>query len=163
MRVIRAFKSNLEDLEERRSCQSIQSLQNLRSARNQLQNTTKVVVLPDSHEDTSKNSGVECSTCNSSARAKTPTEEVEGSASQETDLLVPRSPETQSTKKCCYHHHNQQLQYFNSAAVSPQHFNNLVFQSLHFNMAVHSNSLEPPSSPQPIIPELPKLVHEISI
>ena len=31
LRVIRAFKSTLEDMEERRSCQSIQSLQSMRS------------------------------------------------------------------------------------------------------------------------------------
>ena len=158
LRVIRAFKSTLEDLEDRRSCQSIQSLQQSMRAAKQLRQQGAKSAGGGMSPDPDNAPCVACHTTSARGRPLTPTQEV----AQETDLLVPRSPpDSQSTNNlCCYHHHQQQ-QFYNSAALSPQHFNTLVSQSLHFNMAVHSSSLEPPTPP--LIPEFPKLVQEISI
>lgn len=167
LRVIRAFKSTLEDLEERRSCQSIPSLQSLRN--NKVSGSSNSKTNNTSGLDDSASGGKSpadkspaCITC----KASFAVEDHESESAAETDLLVPPAVSTQQAgnttqSTCCHHHHLQQQQYYNPA-LSPQHFNNLVSQSIHFNMAVHSNSLEP-SCPSTILPEFPKLVHETSI
>ena len=149
LRVIRAFKSTLEDLEERRSCQSIQSLQSMRNNRSQQGSRSPAA---GGDEDTAGHL--------QEVIVVTPT-------NNETELLVPppSPPDTTTTFTTQSTYQQPTLphrHYFiNSCIVpSPEHFNNLVSQTIHFNMAVHSSSLEPS---YPVITEFPKLVHETSI
>lgn len=189
LRVIRAFKSTLEDLEERRSCHSLHSLHNMRNSRSQQGNRPMSDISyidEDSTKSPSPNSDKRCGLCNTAVRLVTPIEESSPTTAETAPLVPPLSPQggpaaaasqqlghhrphthanTQSTK-CCHHHHHH---HFAGTApsppllqpLSPHHFNTLVSQTLHSNMAAHSSTLQPSSQPLP--PDILNLVHETSI
>ena len=166
LRVIRAFKSTLEDLEERRSCHSLQSLRNSRC---QLGNRSQL------YDDDSKSpqSSRQCELCCSSGNVRlvTPVEDT----TAETAPLMPsplssKEPpadhhNNKSTMKCTCRHYP--LPYATNLGFihTPSHFSSLLSQTLHTNMAQHSSSLEPPSNSSSIhfLSDIHSLIHETSI
>ncbi|XP_051173458.1 plasma membrane calcium-transporting ATPase 2 isoform X1 [Leptopilina boulardi] len=163
LRVIRAFKSTLEDLEERRSVHSLHSLHSMRSSRshtgprplsdftyidedptNNALNVSKLfhkgshVIVDKSQENEVNNRGSRVPTLNSPASPLL--------------LHVPGSG-------IAYNHHN--------STANSNRFNNIFSEPLspsHTNVnednTVHSFRI---SSSNLILPEMPKLVHETSI
>lgn len=188
LRVIRAFKSTLEDLEERRSCHSLHSLHSMRNSRSQQGNrpiSDITYIDEDSMKSPSPNSGKRCGSCNTAVRLVTPIEESSPTTAENAPLVPPGSPQggpaaaatqqlgqhrphthanTQSTK-CCHHHHHHLAGTAPSSPLlqplSPHHFNTIMAQTLHSNMAAHSSTLQPP--PQSSPSEIFNLVHETSI
>lgn len=187
LRVIRAFKSTLEDLEERRSCHSLHSLRISRSQQGNRPMSDISYIDEDSTKSPSPNSDKRCGSCNATVRLVTPVEESSPTTAETAPLVPPGSPppggpaaaatqqlghhrphthaNTQSTK-CCHHHHHHHFAVTSPIPpllqpLSPHHFNTLVAQTLHSNMAAHSSTLQPASPPAP--PDIPTLVHETSI
>ncbi|XP_045116619.1 plasma membrane calcium-transporting ATPase 2-like isoform X3 [Portunus trituberculatus] len=96
LRVIRAFKSTLEDLEERRSCHSLHSLHNMRNSRSQQGNRPMSDISyidEDSMKSPSPNSGKRCGSCNTAVRLVTPIEESSPTTAETAPLVPPGSPQ----------------------------------------------------------------------
>lgn len=181
MRVIRAFKSTLEDLEDRRSCHSLHSLRNSRSQ----QSARPMSDVSSYDEDSatkspsSSHAGRRCDICSGNAHLVTPVEESSPTTAETAPLMPPASPlsppsglqqpgdlhhqltlSNKQSTKCC--HHN--IAFLHPAhSITTHHFNLLVSQTLHSNMVAHSNSLQPPEDYQTAFFEIPSLAHETSI
>ncbi|XP_071518783.1 plasma membrane calcium-transporting ATPase 2 isoform X3 [Panulirus ornatus] len=96
LRVIRAFKSTLEDLEERRSCHSLHSLHSMRNSRSQQGNRPMSDISyidEDSTKSPSPNSDKRCGSCNSAVRLVTPIEESSPTTAETAPLVPPGSPQ----------------------------------------------------------------------
>ena len=180
LRVIRAFKSTLEDLEERRSCHSLQSLHTMRNSRSHQGNRpmSDIGYIDEDPSNKSPNLGVDgrkCGVCDDSGPTRTVTPADESSpTTAETAPLVPSDnrrsagggdarANSQPSTKCCHHYINTHHPTTLLPNLSSHHFNNLVSQTLHSNMAAHSSSLQPASSPSTPMADVPNLVHETSI
>ncbi|KAL7647962.1 UNVERIFIED_CONTAM: hypothetical protein RMT77_001578 [Armadillidium vulgare] len=183
LRVIRAFKSTLEDMEDRRSSQSLQSLRNSRS-----QQSNRPLSDLSSYDDESAgkspspvNSGTRCDICTGNPRVLNQLDESSPTTAETAPLMPPASPlnplgfqqtsdhlnnaNIKQSTKCCHFHHHTNIAFVNPTHhLSTNHFNFLVSQTIHSNMAAHSSSLEPPDSyTKPLLFEIPSLVHETSI
>ncbi|XP_043484089.1 plasma membrane calcium-transporting ATPase 2 isoform X2 [Leptopilina heterotoma] len=166
LRVIRAFKSTLEDLEERRSVHSLHSLHSMRSSRshtgprplsdftyidedptNTALNVSKLfhkgshVIVDQSQEHEVNNRGSRVPTLNSPASPLL--------------LHVPGSG-------IAYNHHNSTANSnrFNNIFSEPLSPSHTLQTNVNEDNAVHSFRI---SSSNLILPEMPKLVHETSI
>ncbi|MPC18041.1 hypothetical protein E2C01_010913 [Portunus trituberculatus] len=129
----------------------------------------------DSMKSPSPNSGKRCGSCNTAVRLVTPIEESSPTTAETAPLVPPGSPQggpaaaatqqlghhrphthanTQSTK-CCHHHHHHLAGTAPSSPLfqplSPHHFNTLISQTVHSNMAAHSSTLQPPSQSSPVV------------
>ncbi|XP_042239395.1 plasma membrane calcium-transporting ATPase 2-like isoform X3 [Homarus americanus] len=96
LRVIRAFKSTLEDLEERRSCHSLHSLHSMRNLRSHQGNRPMSDISyidEDSTKSPSPNSDKRCGSCNTAVRLVTPIEESSPTTAETAPLVPPGSPQ----------------------------------------------------------------------
>ncbi|XP_069165984.1 plasma membrane calcium-transporting ATPase 2 isoform X2 [Procambarus clarkii] len=96
LRVIRAFKSTLEDLEERRSCHSLHSLHSMRNSRSHQGNRPMSDISyidEDSTKSPSPNSDKRCGSCNTAVRLVTPFEESSPTTAETAPLVPPGSPQ----------------------------------------------------------------------
>ncbi|XP_037784670.1 plasma membrane calcium-transporting ATPase 2-like isoform X3 [Penaeus monodon] len=92
LRVIRAFKSTLEDLEERRSCHSLHSLRISRSQQGNRPMSDISYIDEDSTKSPSPNSDKRCGSCNATVRLVTPVEESSPTTAETAPLVPPGSP-----------------------------------------------------------------------
>lgn len=88
LRVIRAFKSTLEDMEDRRSCHSLHSLHNMRNSRSQ-QGNRPMSDISYIDEDSTKSPSP---ACNSAVRLVTAMEESSPTTAENAPLVPPGSP-----------------------------------------------------------------------
>nr|XP_053634797.1 plasma membrane calcium-transporting ATPase 2-like isoform X2 [Cherax quadricarinatus] len=96
LRVIRAFKSTLEDLEERRSCHSLHSLHSMRNLRSHQGNRPMSDISyidEDSTKSPSPNSDKRCGSCNTTVHLVTPIEESSPTTAENAPLVPPGSPQ----------------------------------------------------------------------
>ncbi|GLG98877.1 Calcium-transporting ATPase sarcoplasmic/endoplasmic reticulum type [Gryllus bimaculatus] len=184
LRVIRAFKSTLEDLEERRSVHSLHSLHSLRSSRSHTgpRPLSDISYIDEDPVKTPSPLNDRDKTNNSSMLPKmvSPAEDPHlvpaatgndrGSA-QSTDPTSgrlalplpanpanPPSPQQHSLQAPSAHAKNNNPQRISShQPLSPAHLQNLSPQTLN------STGEQESTQPQTQVPDLPKLVHETSI
>ncbi|XP_012275643.1 plasma membrane calcium-transporting ATPase 2 isoform X3 [Orussus abietinus] len=155
LRVIRAFKSTLEDLEERRSIHSLHSLHSMRSSRSHtgprpLSDFTYIDEDPTSNSVRAANRSQPGNACAEPAQEHEASSRGSRPANPQNSPASPLLLNVPGSAVANNHHHHHHHHYHNNP-TSPNHVGD-------------SGTPSQPSGPNNLLlPELPKLVHETSI